>query len=456
MEKDFGSIFSHHKGKLSDKWSLYIDEWDEIFKLYQERKINLLEIGIHNGGSLEIYAKYFPCAKHIIGCDIDEKCQALTFSDPRITVLTGDNNSDSVENRIAKLAPKLDIIIDDGSHHSQDIIKSFCRYFKRLTNDGIYLIEDLHTSYWGDFEGGLYQPFTAMTFFKRLVDITNYEHWQNNQSREKHLLPFIQYYDLDIDAFDFLHIHSIRFINSVCVIQKRPAGENTLGKRLIVGSEDAVSADYTKYDGTTIHDLSKGSTDDKHLDVFSLLDETKDLINKTENLKSDLINHKKTAQHNEEKLAELEKSKKLLEQEIVEKEQSLQQTKDYLKEKEQILQQTKDSLKEKEQTLLQTQNILLDKDRVIESMKANSEEKSRKLIDSETKIKQHELIIPQLQNELAQVNQQIHEYHHQISSLNQQTQELKSEILYYAISKSWQLTRPLRKLMNLLRGKKHV
>lgn len=34
-----------------------------------------------------------------------------------------------------------------------------------LVNDeGIYIIEDLHCSYWQNFEGGLYDPFSSMAF----------------------------------------------------------------------------------------------------------------------------------------------------------------------------------------------------------------------------------------------------------------------------------------------------
>jgi hypothetical protein len=73
-------IFLNHTEKMSDKWTLYINEWDRIFTPYRDLPINLFEIGIQNGGSLEIWAKYFTNAKSIIGCDIDEKCRELLSS----------------------------------------------------------------------------------------------------------------------------------------------------------------------------------------------------------------------------------------------------------------------------------------------------------------------------------------------------------------------------------------
>jgi cephalosporin hydroxylase len=93
MEKSLKEIFLDHKQKKSDKWSLYINEWDRIFSPYRHQPINIFEIGIQNGGSLEIWATYFSNAKKIVGCDIDEKCKELVFDDPRITVYVGDANS---------------------------------------------------------------------------------------------------------------------------------------------------------------------------------------------------------------------------------------------------------------------------------------------------------------------------------------------------------------------------
>ena len=125
MSKNLNEIFLNHKGKLSDRWLLYIDEWNTLFQPLHQKKINLLEIGVHNGGSLEIWAKYFTQAENIIGCDKNEACQQLDFSDPRISVILGDINTDNVESIVKEKQLAFDIIIDDGSHTSVDIIESF-------------------------------------------------------------------------------------------------------------------------------------------------------------------------------------------------------------------------------------------------------------------------------------------------------------------------------------------
>jgi cephalosporin hydroxylase/uncharacterized coiled-coil protein SlyX len=434
MERKLKQIFTQHKGKLSDQWSLYIDAWDDIFSPYQNREISLLEIGTQNGGSLEIFAKYFPRAKHIIGCDIDVNCQALTFSDPRITVITGNINSDAVENRIVDLAPSLDIIIDDGSHRPRDVIQSFCRYFTRLDNHGLYIIEDLHTSYWGDYDGGLYQPYTAIAFLKRLVDITNFEHWQNHQSRQEHLSPFKIYYDIDFDEFDFHQIHSIEFVNSLCVIHKRPPDENSLGKRLIVGSEEVISDGYRKFNGTSIHDIPKDAIDDTHLDVFALVDQIKAL---------------------EAELSEREQTIHHLKGTVAQQDQTIRGLKSEVSHKEQALQQMTLAFAENEQTIQQLEKDRIEQELIIQKRDSQISEQSQEIIDLSSEINQQNHFIHQIQNEVTERDQQIDESHHRIAVLNQQVPNLKSEILFYALSKSWRYTRPLRKILTLLRGKRH-
>jgi len=171
------NLYEQHEGKVSDKWALYLSEYDALFQSYRDKELAILEIGIQNGGSLEIYAKYFPTARRIVGCDIDQACRTLTFEDPRIAVVVGDANSAEAEQEILSLAPEYDLIIDDGSHRSGDIVRSYSRYFRHLKPGGHYIVEDLHCSYWSEFEGGLFYPYSSMSFFKRLSDVLSHEHW---------------------------------------------------------------------------------------------------------------------------------------------------------------------------------------------------------------------------------------------------------------------------------------
>jgi hypothetical protein len=235
-----GEISLAHQGKVSDKWSSYLDEYQRLFCEYQDRPVSLLEIGIQNGGSLEIWSKYFANARALIGCDINEKCRALTFEDARIAVIVGDANSDPIQSEVLERSADFDLIIDDGSHTSGDIVKSFARYFPRLNAGGIFLAEDLHCSYWRDFEGGLFDPLSSIAFFKDLADIVNHEHWGIPEKRTDLLDPFRAAYGVDFAEADLAQIRSVEFLNSICVVRKNAAGPGGLGIRRLAGTSAEV------------------------------------------------------------------------------------------------------------------------------------------------------------------------------------------------------------------------
>lgn len=277
MEESLREIFLNHKQKKSDKWSLYINEWDRIFSPYRYQPVNIFEIGIQNGGSLEIWANYFSNAKNIVGCDIDEKCKELVFDDPCITVYVGDANSDDIQNKVTGKVPKFDIIIDDGSHRSSDVIRSFSRYFPFLENGGIYIIEDLHTSYWQDFEGGLFTPKSSMSFLKSLTDLLNHEHWRNNHSRTAILSEYAREYDISFSETDLWNIHSTEFINSLCIIRKCEPDKNVLGERIVVGQDEIVTKGINEYNDSSIHDMTVKIKDDSDLKSWNLIKQVQSL-----------------------------------------------------------------------------------------------------------------------------------------------------------------------------------
>ena len=69
-KKTLKQLYGEHKGKVSDKWFSYLSEYERIFASYREMPLRLLEIGVQNGGSLEIWSKYFHKAEKLLGCDI--------------------------------------------------------------------------------------------------------------------------------------------------------------------------------------------------------------------------------------------------------------------------------------------------------------------------------------------------------------------------------------------------
>jgi O-antigen biosynthesis protein len=247
LKRSLRELYADHTGKISDKWSLYLTEYDRLFAPMADLPVRMLEIGVQNGGSLEIWSDYFRNATAIVGCDINPDCERLTYDDPRISVVVGDANTADAHEKVMRRSPQFDIVIDDGSHRSSDIVKSFALYFPHIADGGLFVAEDLHCSYWGIFEGGLFDPHSSIAFFKRLADVINHEHWGIPKARTEILRGIFGKYDFEIAEETLSLVHSIEFINSMCVVRKAAASQNGLNRRIISGADDLIVPSSTEW-----------------------------------------------------------------------------------------------------------------------------------------------------------------------------------------------------------------
>ena len=152
----------------------FIPIYESYFDCLREKGINILEIGVDKGDSLRLWRDYFTKAK-ICGLDIVKK----DFSINNVEIFCGDQSDHNFLSKIVEKYGKFDIIIDDGSHVSKHIISSFNYLFDYLSENGLYIIEDLQTSYIPRFGGSrlnLNKKKTSMNFIKTLFDSINYEH----------------------------------------------------------------------------------------------------------------------------------------------------------------------------------------------------------------------------------------------------------------------------------------
>jgi len=236
-------------GKVSDKWDSYLDIYERVLQPYRREPVNVLEIGVQNGGSLEIWAQYFASATRIVGCDVDEKCGQLSFADSRIQVVVGDATKADTCERLRRISQSFEVIIDDGSHRSADVLETFFLLFESLSPGGLYVIEDTHALYWPQYGGGVEKKDSASLFFKALTDILNHEHWRET-------LPVSKFFRRKFGRTPVPRfvtegsIHGLEFYNSIVIVRKAPLGQDShskLGPRRVVGSEASVNPEILTY-----------------------------------------------------------------------------------------------------------------------------------------------------------------------------------------------------------------
>lgn len=182
----------------------YLEAYDRYFYRYRGKKVRILEIGIWQGGSLQMWKNYFGEHAEIVGIDIDPQCKLL--EEDRIEILIGEQEDRNFLKYLKNKYGKFDVIIDDGGHHMEQQIITFNEMFDALADDGVYCCEDLCTSYWHEYEGGYKRENTFIEFSKGLIDDMNA--FQNRSG-----YPQINRYTTQIK--------SISYFNTIAFIEKQ-------------------------------------------------------------------------------------------------------------------------------------------------------------------------------------------------------------------------------------------
>jgi cephalosporin hydroxylase len=210
-KRNYADVYRGHGAYSSFKWNHYPFVYDEILAPYLDagKPVTLLEIGVQNGGSLQIWKDYLPPGSIVHGMDINERCRSLEFGEGIHFHLMDATQLGAVNQIFADT--RLDIIIDDGSHVCSDVITTFINLFKKLTLGGVYIVEDMHTSYAPSYGGGLRNTASSVEFFKNFADTVNFDFIDKSQ-RIPDDLHFMSIYRQQVS--------SIAFYDSVCAIRK--------------------------------------------------------------------------------------------------------------------------------------------------------------------------------------------------------------------------------------------
>lgn len=201
---DLETYFKQNDKRLIHKWAHYFDVYDKHFTKYRNKDIVILEIGVSQGGSLQMWKNYFGDKAKIYGIDIDPRCKE--FEEENIKIFIGSQSDRNFLQEVKKQIPPIDILIDDGGHTMAQQIVSFEELFSYVKEDGVYLCEDIHSSYWLTFGGGNKRRGTYIEYTKNFIDYLNAYH-----SEQKSL-----------KVNDFTRsVDSIHYYDSIVVVEKR-------------------------------------------------------------------------------------------------------------------------------------------------------------------------------------------------------------------------------------------
>lgn len=160
--------FLENSGRLIHKCDHYFDIYHRHFARFRGRPVRVLEIGVYHGGSLEMWRDYFGPEAEIVGMDIDPRTAAL--AGPGVEIVIGSQEDRDFLRSFRQRYPAFDIIIDDGGHTMGQQIATFEELYGHVKADGVFLAEDLCTSYWPEYGGGSRGVGSFIEYTKQLID----------------------------------------------------------------------------------------------------------------------------------------------------------------------------------------------------------------------------------------------------------------------------------------------
>ena len=151
-------LFDRHEGRLIHKVDHYFPVYERHLERFRGTAPNILEIGVAQGGSIEMWHRYFGRGTTTTGLDIEPRSASLAGR--RRNIFIGDQSDPAVLRRVAEQHGPFDMILDDGSHRAEHQITLIETLWNHLTPNGVLLVEDLHTDYWPEYGGGHLKPGT--------------------------------------------------------------------------------------------------------------------------------------------------------------------------------------------------------------------------------------------------------------------------------------------------------
>ena len=181
---------AHKEGRGVWKWLHYFEIYGRHFEKFVGRDVNVLEIGVHKGGSLEMWQQYFGKKCHVYGIDIAESCRA--YENDYTSIFIGDQADREFWRKFRREVPRIDILIDDGGHLVEQQIVTLEEMLPRLAPGGIYLCEDIfgRDNHFHSYLHGLVKNLSAIQTSYKLTYSSRAEEFQGC-IKAIHVYPYV-------------------------------------------------------------------------------------------------------------------------------------------------------------------------------------------------------------------------------------------------------------------------
>ncbi len=203
---DLQNFFEKRPSNDINKWSNYFDLYENYFSKFRTKPIHFLEIGVDRGGSSQMWKAYFGADALVVGIDINPECKKFENPEENRYVEIGDQSDPDFLKELIEKYEYFDIILDDGSHFPHHQIASFKYLWDYIAPNGIYMVEDIQTSYYLLYNSYTLNKNSFIEYSKQTIDEINIYHQAERIGTESKI-P---------------HLYGVYFHSGMVIFEKRP------------------------------------------------------------------------------------------------------------------------------------------------------------------------------------------------------------------------------------------
>jgi 23S rRNA U2552 (ribose-2'-O)-methylase RlmE/FtsJ len=174
MSSLWSDFLANNNQRVIHKWKHYFPVYERHFGRFVNTDVVFIEIGCGEGGSLQMWKRFLGPHARIVGIDIEPRC--TDFAEDQIDIRIGSQSDLKFLAQILDEFGGPDVVLDDGSHMMSHINASFSILYPKMSRTGVYMVEDLHTAYWEEYEGGLRRKGSFIERCKDFIDELNADH----------------------------------------------------------------------------------------------------------------------------------------------------------------------------------------------------------------------------------------------------------------------------------------
>ena len=146
---------AHTTGPGIWKWRHYFPTYERHLAKFRGQEVHILEIGVYSGGSLQMWKEYFGPEARIYGVDIEPVCRQ--YEDDQTQIFIGDQADKNFWKDVLTKVPRIDIVIDDGGHQTEQQIATLEALLPNMQPGGVFICEDTNgeSNRWHSYMDGL-------------------------------------------------------------------------------------------------------------------------------------------------------------------------------------------------------------------------------------------------------------------------------------------------------------